>query len=256
MRLNIGQQILQQVLRLCGPVFMLFLVNQPVHLQNQVVDCNGHRCRFAVPVRVDFFNQAQNPGLDGVKPVRRDMIDVLASGGGLLHEIDIVRRLLQQLLHIILADPEDKAPVGLLGRVQDEMVLNAGRNQNQISHLNGKGLPPDLHRDLSLYNQIKLIIVVGVRRNRIEVHVTVIEDLKIPRDHMLSCVERRAQLISHGFLIPFLYLQRLRRRFYVPAGHSAWPSDCILPEPAQSYSNFCNLRNVYCNRFHKRDRVR
>ena len=132
MGIYISYEILIQTRILLEFYGMLSLIDGPVKVEHKITDIVLDLCGLAVSVLMYLLNEIEDLRLDRIERYTVEVIYILLVDAGLLHDIAVGRRDTQQLIAIILTDPEDKTLIVYIGIVNDCIVGNEGRYQYQV----------------------------------------------------------------------------------------------------------------------------
>lgn len=111
---------------------------------------------------MDFFNQPEDFGLQGVEGNHIVKGNVLSAFLRFLHQIDIIRGFYGQFCIKRGADPENEPPVWNLRVVNDGLMGNTRRNQHHIARFQRIFRAIDADGHISFQKKIELVIIVGV----------------------------------------------------------------------------------------------
>ena len=83
------------------------------------------------------------------------------------------------------------------------MVRNSGRNESHVARMERSCVTGNFQIQIALEKQVEFIVIMRVRRERVKMQVTVIENFEVPGLHVLSGIERGAEVSFHH--TAFLY---------------------------------------------------
>ena len=170
-----------------------FAQHDTLERQQQIPRADGELRVAAEAVGVQLLEQGEELAAQAVELQTVEMAEIVLLPAHAVKELQVIRRLIPQRGAEFLAEPEDEAAVGRLA-ADDGAVLRPGRQHEHVPGAQRTRPRADLHVHLALAEEVDLGIGVAVPPDRAEISVAVIEDLEIPREHVLAAVELASEL--------------------------------------------------------------
>ncbi len=194
---NIVQHILVQRQTSAFGFGMRLVVEHAADLEQQVLDTQCGLCPAPKLVCVQFFEQAQEQGLERVKGIAVVVENVVVVRRHILWQKPVIWGQGQDLSEIGVAQPQHKAPVREFSAVQNGAVCNFRGNKDHIAKGQRIARMVNLNMHHTFEEKIKFVKVVCVQCDLRQITVAVVIDFIIFCQHVLSGLEGSLQIFFH-----------------------------------------------------------